>query len=154
MAKDLNKKNLPNREYPASASEPSGLFKRRPKFDPAAMNGVYAGPDQIRKDPPIAAVYAGPEQMPVTMNVYAGPSNVGPSAMMVYAGPAYFNNPGMQNNPGGFAQPFSPQNPTAPSEPEGPIVFCQSCGSKMPAKSKFCSECGMPLPQAPKPEQC
>lgn len=118
MAKDNRNKNLPDSEYPASASEPSGLFglfgKRKPKIDPAAMNGVYAGPDQMNSRPPMGRVYAGPDQMnkrtPMAP-VYAGPAqpnSIDPPpamldaarqaadntsvTMLVYAGPAQMSN--------------------------------------------------------------
>lgn len=102
MAKDKQKKNMPDREYPASASEPSGLFsRRRPKPDEASMSGVYAGPSQ-------------------------------PIAMMVYAGPDFFNKPG------------------APA-PGPSRRFCPNCGFPVPSDAKFCQECGTRLPII---EQC
>lgn len=68
-------KNLPNKEYPASASEP----RTRSKSHLSAMSGVYAGPDAMSNRVPMDTVYAGPDEMsgrtPMAP-VYAGPDEM------------------------------------------------------------------------------
>lgn len=117
-------KNLPNQEYPASASEPSGLrglFKRRNnQVDLASISGVYAGPAQMQNRPP----------MPM---------------QTVYAGPDFFNRPN-PNVSGGFAAGPDPVSPApAPTKYEGELVTCSMCGNSVPAGIKFCPECGHPF---------
>ena len=124
---------------PASAPAEDG------KPDPRQMEGVYAGPPFLNS-PMMATVYAGPEQMrgeyrPVAEAVYAAPRKPDSPMMLVYAGPAYFQNRNRERMADEGFVPMPPRN----SENDGKMTVCRSCGSEV-LQGPFCPECGTLLP--------
>ena len=126
------------------------------KKDPP-VEGVYAGPDFYKDgsnepdepdfsdeapmppfEPPLATVYAGPEQMSGTYEpkgVYVSPDEIAskPPMMMVYAGPEQMSGA------------YSPIGAYSPVDSDG--KFCPCCGSRIEQEdAKFCAECGAELP--------
>ena len=158
-------KNLPNKEYPASASEP----RTRSKSHLSAMSGVYAGPDAMSNRVPMDTVYAGPDEMSARTPmapVYAGPDEMNgrvpsgaftdprfniapplpknlnqPIAMMVYAGPEQMSNFRAINmtNPNA---PFAAQSQESYVDDNTPATVCKVCGARIPLTCKFCYGCG------------
>lgn len=138
MANDNIKNNLPDREYPASASEPSKrpVPPREINPDPSIFNAVYAGP--VNPIPmPMQTVYAGPDYFN---------NRPGPIAMMVYAGPEQMNPPF-----GPIGMTLSDATKLNPiPQPDGPLITCPCCGYQIQHAGKFCPECGTSLPRTEK----
>lgn len=142
-------KNLPNKEYPASASEP----RTRSKSHLSAMSGVYAGPDAMSNRVPMDTVYAGPDEMNgrVPSGAFTDPRfNIAPPlpknlnqpiAMMVYAGPEQMSNFRAINmtNPNA---PFAAQSQESYVDDNTPATVCKVCGARIPLTCKFCYGCG------------
>ena len=106
-------------------------------------------PERVQEKPdPISAMmaYAGPQNLsPQMMAVYAGPAQMTQNPMgFVYAGPN-----GMSSSNGFMISPngtnMMEEMKKASEAQRKEFKFCTECGVKNKRSNKFCTDCGAPF---------